>query len=135
MMRYRSIAHTSDVGLYAYGKTLAECYANAAYGMFSLMTDLSKVRETESRHISITEKDKQSLLFEWLNRLIYLFDTEHLIFKSFDVKLDGLHLNATCRGEKFDAALHEMIIGVKSATYYDMEVDEKRPRVRVVFDV
>jgi SHS2 domain-containing protein len=133
--RYRLIPHTSDMGLYAYGRTLAEAYANAAYGMFTMMTDLRKVWKSEVRHISIMEKDRQTLLFEWLNRLLYLFDVEHILFKKFEVKLDGTHLTADCYGEKFDPAHHTITIGVKSATYYMMEVDEKKHRVRVVFDV
>ncbi|RJO60552.1 MAG: archease [Dehalococcoidia bacterium] len=135
MPRYRLIPHTADAGLYAYGKTLDEAFANAAYGMFAVMTDLRKVRETEERRISITEKDKETLLFEWLNRLLYLFDVEQLLFKRFEVALNGTHLTATCYGEKFDPERHEMIIGVKSATYYTLEVRENKPRVRVVFDV
>ena len=135
MPRYRLISHTADIGPFAYGKTLDEAYANAAYGMFSVMTDLGKVRETEERRISITEKDKESLLFEWLNRLIYLFDVEHLLFKRFEVKLDVTHLTANCYGERFDLFHHKITIGVKSATYYMLETDEKKPRVRVFFDV
>ena len=135
MPRYRLIPHTSDVGLFAYGRTLDEAYANAAYGMFSVMTDLRKVRETEERRISITEKDKEGLLFEWLNHLLYIFDVEHMLFSRFDVRLNGTHLTATCYGEKFDPLRHKMTIGVKSATYYLMDVDEAKRRVRVVFDV
>ncbi|MGA3094750.1 MAG: archease [Dehalococcoidales bacterium] len=135
MPRYRLMPHTADVGLIAYGKSLDEAYANAAYGMFAVMTDLRKVKESESHRISITEKDKESLLFEWLNRLLYLFDVEHLLFKRFEVVLDGTYLSATCYGEKFDPARHKMTIGVKSATYYMLEVDEKKYRVRVVFDI
>ena len=135
MPRYRLMPHTADVGLIAYGKTLDEAFANAAYGMFAVMTDLRKVKESESRRISITEKDKESLLFEWLNRLLYLLDVEHLLFKRFEVALDGTYLSATCYGEKFDPARHKMTIGVKSATYYMLEVDEQKNRVRVVFDV
>jgi len=135
MPRYRLMPHTADVGLIAYGKSLDEAYANAAYGMFAIMTDLRKVKESESRRISITEKDEESLLFEWLNRLLYIFDVEHLLFKRFEVALDRTYLSAACYGEKFDPARHKMTIGVKSTTYYMMEVDEKRNRVRVVFDV
>ena len=135
MPRFRLIPHTADMGLYAYGDTLAEAYGNAAYGMFSIMTDSRKVKESESRRISITEKDKESLLFEWLNRLLYLFDVEHLLLKRFEVALDGTYLSATCYGEKFDPERHKMTIGVKSATYYMLEVDEQKNRVRVVFDV
>jgi SHS2 domain-containing protein len=135
MPRYRLIPHTADAGLFAYGKTLDEAFSNAAYGMFAIMTDLKKVKETESRRISIMERDKENLLFEWLNRLLYLFDLEHLLFNRFDVRLNGTHLSATCHGEKFDPLRHKMTIGVKSATYYMLEVDEAKCRVRVIFDV
>jgi len=135
MPRYRLIPHTADVGLTAYGQTLAEAYANAAHGMFAVMTDLRKVREVESRRISIGERDRESLLFEWLNRLLYIFDTEHLLFRRFEVKLEGTHLTAICYGEKFDPARHKITIGVKSATYYMLEVDDRKRRVCVVFDV
>jgi len=135
MPRYRLIPHTADVGLFAYGKSLDEAFANAAYGMFAVMTNLRKVRETEERHFSIAEKDKEGLLFEWLNRLLYLFDVEHLLFRRFEVELEDTHLTAICYGEKFDPLRHRIAIGVKSATYYMMEVDEKRNRVRIVFDV
>ena len=135
MPRYRLIPHTADMGLFAYGKSLDEAFANAALGMFAVMTDLRKVRETEERHISITEKDKEGLLFEWLNRLLYLFDVEHLIFKRFEVGISGTSLRARCYGEKFDPSRHRMSIGVKSATYYLLEVRENKPRVRVMFDV
>lgn len=135
MPRYRLIPHTADVGLFAYGKSLDEAFASAALGMFAIMTDLGKVRETEERRISIIEKDKESLLFEWLNRLLYLFDVEHILFKRFEVELEDTHLTATCYGEKFDPLRHRIAIGVKSATYYILEVRETKPRVRVVFDV
>ena len=135
MPRFRLIPHTSDVGLYAYGETLEEMFANAAYGMFAVMTDLRQVREKESRHLSFREANSEALLFEWLNRLLYLFDVEHLLFKRFEVKIDGLSLSAVCYGEKFDPDRHKIIIGVKSATYYLLEVNKQKNRIRVIFDV
>lgn len=135
MPRYRTISHTSDVGLYAYGDTMEEAFANAAYGMFAVMTDLRKVREIDSRHFSLKAGDMESLLFEWLNHLLYILDVEHLLFKKFEVKIDKLSLTATYSGEKFDPERHKILIGVKSATYYLLEVTKAKRRVRVIFDV
>ncbi|MDD4859158.1 MAG: archease [Dehalococcoidales bacterium] len=136
MKKYRLIGHTADIGLEAYGKTMPEAFANAAYGMFAIMTDLRKVRAKTSRRIEIKESDIETLLVEWLNRLIYYFDAEMLLFKRFDiVKFDDTHLTAVCYGEKFDAARHEIKIGVKAATYYSLEIDKERNRVRVIFDI
>jgi SHS2 domain-containing protein len=134
--RFEFIEHTADTGVIAYGSTLAEAFANAAYGMFSIITDLRTVREVESRVLEVHEEDSETLLFEWLNRLIYSFDVEMLIFKRFDVgKFDGYRLRATCYGEKYDASRHRLKIGIKSATYHLLSVDKEKNQVQVIFDI
>src|SRR4030043_272172 len=136
MKRYELIEHTADMGLAAYGKDLAGAFANAAYGMFSIIADLNAVKEVESRRIRIKEDDAESLLFEWLNSLLYYFDVETLLFKKFDiVELGDDHLEAVCYGEKYDASRHHLKTGIKSATYHMLEVDKAKNRVQVIFDV
>ena len=136
MKRFEFIEHTADVGLIAYGKTLAEALANAAYGMFSIITEPDTVREVESRSVEVSEVDTEALLFEWLNSLIYYFDVEMLLFGSFDiVEFKEGHLQAICRGEKYDPSRHHLKTGVKSATYHLLEVDREKNQVQVIFDV
>ncbi len=136
MKRYRLIEHTADVGLIAYGSTLAEAFGNAAYGMFSIIAKLGTVRETESRQLEVNDNDLEGLLFEWLNSLIYLFDVEMLLFKRFDIiYLDGCQLKAICHGEKNDPSRHHLKTGVKSATYHMLKVDRKKNQVQVIFDI
>ncbi len=136
MKKFELIEHTADVGLVAYGKTLAGAFANAAFGMFSIIAELGEVRETESRIVEISEADPEGLLFEWLNSLIYLFDVEMLLFKRFDIMdMDEGHLRAACYGEKYDPSRHHLKTGVKSATYHMLEVDLDKNRVRVIFDI
>jgi SHS2 domain-containing protein len=136
MKRFELVEHTADMGLKAYGRTLAEAFANAAYGMFSVIADLERVRETESRRVEVSEDDAESLLFEWLNSLLYYFDVEGLIFKRFDmVEFGEKHLAADCRGEKYDASRHRLKLGVKSATYHMLEVNSEKNQVQVIFDV
>ena len=134
--RFQLIEHTADTGLIAYGKTLTEAFANAAYGMFSIISDLKSVRETESRHVELREPDAESLLFEWLNHLLYLFDVEMLLFRRFDVRdFTGQELKATCYGEKYAPSRHHLKTGVKSATYHMLKVNEEKNQVQVIFDV
>lgn len=134
--RFELIEHTADVGLIAYGENLAEAFANAAYGMFSIIAELDAVKETESRRVEISEDDLEGLLFEWLNSLIYLFDVEMILFKRFDIiDLDGCQLKAVCYGEKYDPSRHHLKTGVKSATYYMLTVDGMKNQVQVIFDI
>lgn len=135
--RYRLIDHTADTGLIAYGSTLAEAFANAAYGLFSIIAELKTVREVESRTLELKEENLEDLLFKWLNHLIYFFDVEMLLFKRFDIKdFDGRGLlRAVGYGEKYDPTRHHLKIGVKSATYYLLKVDVEKNQVRVIFDI
>ncbi|MFC1963902.1 archease [Chloroflexota bacterium] len=134
--RFRLIEHTADVGLVAYGESLAEAYANAAYGMFSIIAELGNVKEKESRSVAATAEDRGSLLFEWLNSLLYLFDVEMILFRRFDIiEFGGKRLKAECYGEKYDPSRHQLKTGVKSATYHLLEVDEAKPKVQVIFDI
>jgi SHS2 domain-containing protein len=142
--RYRLIKHTSDTGLIAYGESLAEAFASAAWGMFSIIADLRRVKEVDSRQVEVSALDTEGLLFEWLNSLLYFFDTEMLLFRKFDIEeLNGyqlkpsttLRLKATCWGEKCDPSRHRLKTGIKSATYHLLTVDKEKNRVRVIFDV
>ena len=136
MKRFEFIEHTADIGLVAYGSSLAEAFGNAACGMFSIIAELAAVKETESRTLEINGDDPEALLFEWLNSLIYFFDVEMLLFKRFDIiDLDGKHLKAVVYGEKYDPSRHQLKTGVKSATYHMLKVDGEKKQVQIIFDV
>jgi SHS2 domain-containing protein len=136
MKRFELIEHTADLGLAAYGEDLAEAYANAAGGMFSIIAELDGVKEVETRSVDVDAGDAEGLLFEWLNALLYSFDVEGILFRRFDIiEFGERHLTAECHGEKYDPARHCLKTGVKSATYHMLEVDRARNRVQVIFDV
>ena len=136
MKKFELIEHTSDIGLAAYGRTIEEAFANAAYGMFSIIAELDAVQESENRSIEVKEGDIEGLLFEWLNSLLYYFDVEMLLFKRFDViELGEGRMRAMCYGEKYDPSRHQLKMAVKSATYHMLEVDRQKKRVQVIFDI
>jgi SHS2 domain-containing protein len=136
MKRFELIEHTADIGLNAYGKDLPGAFSNAACGMFSIIADLENVREKETRRVEITADDIEGLLFEWLNSLLYYFDVETLLFKTFHIiEFGDNRLAADCRGEKYDPARHKIKTGVKSATYHLLEVDRENNRVKIIFDI
>jgi len=136
MKRFQLIEHTADTGLIAYGNNLAEAFANAAYGLFSIITEINKVKEVESQAVTVSADDTEGLLFDWLNHLIYIFDVEHLLFKRFDITEFTKHnLKATCWGERYDPSRHQLKLGVKSATYHMLKVNGEKNRVQLIFDV
>lgn len=134
---FEILNHTADVGIIAYGADLSQAFANAARGLFSLITELDDVEEVLHRDIELAASDEESLLVEWLNELVYQFDTEGIIFKRFDIiQLNSTHLKARGYGEKVDSARHKLKIGVKAATYHMLKVEKNDGfRVQVLFDI
>ena len=134
---FEIVNHTADVGIVAYGTDVSQAFTNAARALFSLITELDNVEEFLHRDIELTAPDEESLLVEWLNELIYLFDTENIIFKRFDVtKLNNTHLKARSYGEKVDSSKHRLKTGVKAATYHMLKIDKGNDyQVKVLFDI
>src|SRR5512136_2321323 len=127
MKRFEIVEHTTDTGIIAYGKDMPEAFANAAYGMFSLMADLRQVREETSRYIEAEASDRESLVVSWLNELLYIFDAGRIIFRRFDIlQVTNTRLKADAHGEKVDPSRHRLRSGVKAATYHMLKVVESK---------
>lgn len=131
---FEELEHTADRAIRAYGHTLEELFANAAYGMFSLMADLEELVPTLDRKFRLEAFDLESLLVNWLNELLYLQEMEGEIYKAFHVNfISPLELEATVSGVK--AKPHKA--KVKAATFHDLSI-EKGPEgyvANIIFDV
>ena len=134
---FEIVDHTADVGIIAYGASISQAFTNAARALFSLITELDNVEEVVYRDIELVAPDQESLLVEWLNELIYLFDAENIIFKRFDItQLNSTRLKARGYGEKVDSSKHKLKTGVKAATYHMLKVDKTNGcQVQVLFDI
>jgi SHS2 domain-containing protein len=134
---FEILEHTADVGIIAYGADLEQAFANAARGLFSLITELDDVGEVTHQDIVVNSGDIESLLVAWLNELVYRFDTEGILFRRFEIsQLDETHLKARGYGEKADISRHKLKTGVKAATYHMLRVDRNDGyRVQVIFDI
>jgi len=134
---FEILDHTADVGIIAYGNDVKQAFTNTAKGLFSLITELDNINEVLYRDIELVAPDQESLLVEWLNELIYLFDAEGIIFRRFDiVELDDTRLKARSYGERVDSSRHKLKTGVKAATYHMLKVDKTDGcKVQVLLDI
>ncbi|MEW6592969.1 MAG: archease [Candidatus Hadarchaeota archaeon] len=141
MKRYEWVEHPSDIGFRAYGRSLAEAFENAALALLEVMTDTNKVEPLEKVEVDLKAKDEGALLYDWLDRLIYLHDSRNLVMSKFKVEIshvgEGLKLHASVMGEKFDPKKHEERTAVKAMTYHMMEVKQGKDgcSVQAVVDI
>ncbi len=75
--------HDADIGIIGRGKTIEESFINAAYTMFSLMSDLSKIFPKENYYFSFNEPDIELALVIWLNSLLGYANAKNIIFSQF----------------------------------------------------
>jgi SHS2 domain-containing protein len=136
---YEVFEHTADIGLHAYGQTLPELFCNAAAGMESLMVAPTQLEARVSRDVNVEGRDLVALLISWLNELIFLFDTDYLLFKQFEISdFTGTSLRATVSGEPYNSARHDLSSAIKAATWHEAAVMAEVTggyRARIIFDI
>ena len=121
--KYWQLSHTADLAWRIRGESLTELFENAAAALVATMTDRRYLRRREKRQISIESSDREALLVDWLNHLLYLFDVEGFLGREFHVtSLTDRRLEAIAWGEGFDPERHPEKTAIKAATYHHLEI-------------
>lgn len=121
MEKFKFLEHTADIKFQAFGKTLEKAFENSALALQkSIIQEKIKTKKTKKISISNTN-DKESLLRNFLDELIYLFEAENFIFsKITKLKIKENELNAELIGDK--SQNYNFLNHVKAITYNQMFV-------------
>ncbi|XP_015604912.1 protein archease-like isoform X2 [Cephus cinctus] len=129
--------------LHAWGDSLEEAFEQCAIAMFGYMTDLERVDMLQVHEIEAEGHDLQSLLFHFLDELLFMFCAEPFIvarkvkIKEFD--RENYRIKAIAVGEEFSIGKHSQGAEVKAITYSAMQILDKpevdRPEVFVIVDI
>ncbi len=128
----------SDVMFKAYGKSLEELFANAAFGLFSVICQIDRVKPKKVKLVKVRGENMEDLMFNWLQELIGIVETDNLFLSRFEIlKIgeDGTHLEARCYGEAATPEKGGTV--VKGVTYYKYELRKTKDgyNVRVSLDI
>jgi SHS2 domain-containing protein len=137
---YEYIEHTADIGIKAYGTRVEQVFENAAKGMFSIMYEVIDKGYDTVLDVEVEERsdNKEQMLLDWLNELLFLSETKHMVFVDFKVeRIDGLRLVAKAFGSAFDPKKHRYKTEIKSTTYHMLELGKEKDKYygRVLFDL
>ena len=138
MKKFHFINPTGDVGVVVYGSSLKELFQHAAESFFHILTDPENIQEIESRNISLQANGIEELLVTWLNEFIYLFDTQGLLFRRFEIdQINSKHLNAAVWGEKYEEGRHLIKGVIKAVTYHQLQIQQKGGiwETQIIFDL
>jgi SHS2 domain-containing protein len=136
--RFRFLEHTADAYVEAYGTSLEEAFENAALATTDVMTEVEKVEAKNEETFMIEAQDEFALLYSWLEEILLEFELKGRLYSRFDVSeiektSDGFKLQARAWGEDYDSEKHPSKVGIKAATYHQMEILKKPESVTVRF--
>lgn len=117
------LKHTADVKFRVRGKTLNNCFENAALAMFKSMYD-EKVNSKFNKKISVKGKDLESLMYNFLDELLFVFDTKDFILSKIKVSIKKIEKNTelelSAKLEGDNVKNYEIGLIVKAVTYNSM---------------
>ena len=132
---HRWVDHTSEVQLEVEAESPAGLAAEAgrALGLLMLRGAPAEVAGP-ARTLEVSSVDREALLVDWLNEILFVAETERWVPVEFDVEeSSSTHLRITARG----VPVAEVPSSVKAATLHGLRVEERDGawRAEVIFDV
>lgn len=129
----------ADIAYNAYGKTLAELFENAALALSDVTVNLKDVKSKIKKEIALKSDKIDTLLYDFLSEIIFIKDTDGLLFSKYHVKIDEkkISLKAICQGEQIDRQRHELRNDVKAVTMHLFEIKKVKDKYTctVVVDI
>jgi SHS2 domain-containing protein len=135
---FEIVEHPADVGFRAWGSTPADLFANSALALMSIAAEPDTVNGSEERAITVSGHDYESVLVNWLEEILYLFDSAQFAAREFRVDtISTVAVSGRLIGEPRDPARHTWKVIVKAVTYHGIEVAERNGQwqSRVFVDV
>ena len=127
MKKYEYFDVTADIGFYTFGKNLNEAFENAGLAMFNIISNTDNIDSVKSIEFEITSEDMVSLLYDYLEELLFYHEIEFMLFSEFNVQINEIdsnyHLEAIISGEDINWDKHDRDCEIKAITFHQMEVD------------
>ena len=127
MNSYEFMEHTADEKFKVKANSLSEAFNTAVKAFYEILLGKNyDVKKTTTREILIKAKKKESLLYDFLNELVFYLDESDLLLpevKKLEVRKNDKGeylLEAELAGDKrYD---YELITEIKNVTYSEMEI-------------
>jgi len=134
-MKYKFLEHTGDIKFQAYGKTINEAFQNVVSAISNFLARGKRVKSIKKKKVEVKGHDKESLLYDFIEEIIYLFDAENFVVSKAKVKITENTLKAELLGD--NASNYKDLDQIKAATYHDMHIKKTKSgwEVQVVLDV
>ncbi len=139
-MPYRFLPNVAlaDVAYEVRSRKVNGIFEGAAIALTEVMVDRRSIRPRLRRELRVAAGDVDRLLYDFLTELIIMKDVESLLFKEFNVSLEGKKsLLCTMKGETIDRKRHRLRNDVKAVTMHMFGIKRAKEGLKaiVVLDI
>ncbi len=138
MGRFEVIEHTADVGVAAWGETLAGLFEAVTMGLLEITGTHRPGGSGETSPIEVIDApDLGAALVDWLSELLYLQDARDAVVTGIEVaEVEGGRVMGSITLEDRGDQITEGT-PVKAVTYHQLSVEREAKgwRARVFFDI
>ena len=120
--RWEHFSHKADIGVRGFGPDLERAFEQTALAMTAVVTAPENVRNDRKISLRCQAPDRELLLADWLNALVYEMASRQMLFGKFAVSISDHTLSADAWGEPVDRARHQPTVEIKGATYTELRV-------------
>src|SRR5215813_9353895 len=121
MMSFEEIDHTADRAFRVTGHDNSDLFENAARAMQALDGPHPTTAPPAMRQIKVEGVDRESLLVNWLNEILYLEQVRQCVCERFHVaELDNHHLRVRVETHKSDRSRTH----IKAVTFHNLHIRE-----------
>lgn len=122
MAGWEHFYHVADIGVRGRGATLEEAFEQAALALTAVVVRPEAVCARQAIEVCLSAPDRELLLVEWLDALIYQMAVRHMLFSRFQVEIHENRLGGTAWGEMIDRQRHQAAVEIKGATFTELAV-------------
>jgi len=138
MPKYRLIDHTADCGIHVFGSDPKELFANAAYALSDLLTQVDMLEGSDTADLQVSGDDWSDLMVNWLRELLYFWNGKELLVKKVHVlSVSESEVSAKVEFDPFDPDRHEIKAEIKAVTYHQIQVSSGPEgwEAKIIFDI
>src|SRR5687768_7344560 len=104
------------------GSTRHEALIDASRRLMNTIIDAAPFGSFEERAFQASGPDETGRIVNWLNEIVFFFDTEGMVFNDFTIdSWTEAEITGRARGELIDLSRHDYRAGVKNASAARLE--------------
>jgi len=136
--KYRLTTRQSELAVKVTGGSQADLFANSAFALFDVMSDVEKIEIKERLPLEVEGADRDDLLVNWMRELLYLYQRSGFLLKEFVIReVKDTSVKAEVCGEKIDPDRHEIKQEIAAVAYNQSRMTKTGNRwtAQLIFEV